>query len=461
METTLNVELPTSVPQLSVNPRKDTTPTVKTGDHSSKKNEIPPGNAVGDGKKVVDCLDKLPYPREVNEIKKHGVKERVKVKAANLPCPSESSVHVQEKGSNVNLTENVQEINFPKELLETRADPKQKTVNTRCTKPAAPPVNCSADQSKLKCSRESKQFTAILNEVTSTELDSATSTRNSSKRNCGEVNSATESTAVKDVFVNLVEPRAKIVKHDKSVEETTKTAAETLCVTASQPHFSKNRESDTQRGKTKDARSDTSLDGYSRGRNQPLRDTKDLQRDTKVPTGKRKHSTEPENVAKQAKLTPLPFLVNAGEGVQRDHVPSGKSRELSFGDYRHYTQRGQCEYTPGDYRREVAGLKGIQQYPYPRWVAPALPTHLPGRNGEMGGLPNLVPNGPRLYQSRGVSNQNQFQPVYTKMPEFNRPTFVPSLCKVRPMLAPTPAMPGTWSLPGNSCRVPYPLLGPR
>lgn len=456
VETTVNVALPTSVPQLSVNPRKDTTPTVKTGNHSSKMNEIRPGNAVGDGKKVVDCLDKLPYPREVNEIKKDGGKGTEKVTAANLPCPSESSEHVQQKGRDGNSTENVQEINFPKELQETRADPKQKTVNTSCTKPAALPVNCIADKLKLKSSSESKQFTAMLNKETSTELDSATSTRNSMKRNCGEVNSGTESTAVKDVFVKSVEPRAKIVKHDTFVEETTKTTAETLCVTASQPHFFKKPESYTQEGKAKDAHSGTSLDMHSRGRSEPLRDINDLQRDTNVLTGKRKHATEPENVAKQAKLTQVPFLVNAGEGVKHEHVPSEKLRQLSFGDYRRYTERGQCKYSQGDYHKAVH-----QQYLYPRWMAPALPTHLPVRNGEKGGLPNLVPNDPPWYQPRGVMNQNQFQQVYTRLPECGRPTYFPSMCKVRPVFAPTPAMPTTWSLPGNSCPVPYPMLGPR
>ena len=168
-----------------------------------------------------------------------------------------------------------------------------------------------------------------------------------------------------------------------------------------------------------------------------------MQRDNRVLNEKRKPVTEPENMAKLRKLSLEP--------------PSAreKSREVDFGDnrlYRHYTERGRSEYRQAEYAR---------QYSSPYWMAPSLPAHLPVRNGERGGLPRVVPNDPSWYPPRDVTNQNQFERVYPRSPDCGRVIFSPIIYRPRPVFSPPGNIPGTWQLPGNSCHVPYPLLGRR
>lgn len=444
-------------------PREETMTTVKAGEYLSEMKEICPGNAEEKRVEVVNCLGKSPCSTEVNKSNKQSGNVTGREEAVNLPCPSKSSAEVQEMRHDGTSTERVQETKCPKELLETRPDPKQEKVISSSIETITPPKNCWADILKMETSGENKQFTATLNEgVKPTKLDSAPPTRNISERHSSGVNNATDCTTINDVPVKSVEPRAKIVKYDKSVEETTKTV-ESLSVTANQPRLSKKPEIDSQEGKTKDGRSGTSRYGDSRGRSEPLRETNDPQRDNRVLNGKRKHVGEPENVAKQRKMSPVPLSAKAVGRVEHDHVARENPRELNFGDNRFYqqnTKRGLSEYSQAEYQREAARLKAVhQQYSYPCWMA-AVPAHLSVRNGEKDRSPHLVPNDPRWHQPRCVTSQNRFQQVYPSLPDYGRPMFVPSMCRPRPMFTPAPTMPRTWPLPGNSCQVPYPL-GPR
>ncbi|XP_078383691.1 uncharacterized protein LOC144666196 isoform X2 [Oculina patagonica] len=444
-------------------PHEEAMTIVKAVEYSSEMKEIRPKNAEEKRVEVVNYPG--PCSTEVNKSNKQSGNVTGREEAVNLSCPTESSEDVQEKRHAGTSTERVQEIKCSKKLLETKPDPKQENVVSSSVETLTLPKNCSADNLTMKPSGENKQFTATLNEgVKPTKLDSAPPTQNINKRHSSGVNNTTDCTAIKDVRVKSVEPKAKIVKHDKSTEETTK-IVESHSATANQPHLSRKPESDTQEGKTKHGRSGTSRYRDSRGRSKPLRETNDPQRDNRAHTGKRKHVAEPENMAKQRKLSPVPLSANAVLRVERDHVARENPRELNFGDNRFCPQnmeRGLSEYSQAEYQREAARLKTVhQQYSYPCWLAPTVPAHLNVRNGERDRPPHLVSNDSRWYQPSGVTNQNRFQQVYPSLPDYGRPMFVPSMCRPRPMFTPTPTMPRTWPLPGNSCQVPYPLLGPR
>ena len=435
VETTENVAL--------VGPRKETTAMVKAGNYSSEAKETRPGNAVADS-----CPGKLPCSTEVKKSNKQSgnVTEREKTES-----PSESSADVQEKRHDETSTERVQDKSSPRELLETRVDPQRERVISSYIEPITLPTNCSADNLKLKPSREDKPFTVTLNEgVKPTKLDSQSvpPTRNNSECHSSGVNNDTDCTAIKDVSSRSTEPRAKITNYDKSVEETIKTME-------SKPSLSKNPEIETQDGKKKDGRFGTRCDHQDcKGKSEPLRDINDPQKDNRVLNGKRKHSVEPEKMTKQRKLSPVPSPGSPVGGTEHDHMAPQKSRELNIGDnrfYRHNAERGPCEYNQAEYHREGSRLKTVHQhYSYPRWIAPAIPAYISVRNRERNELPHLIPNGPRWYQPRGVTNQTRFHQVYSRLPDRGRPMFTPA-----------PTIPGTWPLLGNSRQVPYPLLRPR
>ncbi|KAJ7389394.1 hypothetical protein OS493_031924 [Desmophyllum pertusum] len=461
-----------------------------------------------EAEKMVNCCGKLLCSTEVNMKERHPGNATEREEIINLPCSSERPTDVQEKKCLVNSTERVQAINCPNDVAEARSDSRQEPVIPDSVKPKTL-QSCHTDHNlQVKPSRENKPFTATLSEaVKPTKLDSSPQTRNTNKRQCSGVNNTTDFTAKQDVSVKSVEPSANTVKHCKSVDKTTKTV-QSLNVTTSQPPRPSNKcEIVAQEGKTKDGRGrDGSRDGSrgrdARGKSEPLGDMNDLQRDNRMLNGKRKQLTEPENVAKQQKLSPVPPLMFTDgsverdrverdrverdrverdrverdrverdrverDRVERDHVAREHLREMNFGDNRfcgYYTERDQCDYLRQAVydREEEARLKTIyEKHSFPCWTAPTLPTHSHIHNGEREVLPHLVPNDPRWYPQRDITNYDRFEPVQPRLSDYGRPMFVSNMCRARPMFSPAPTVPDPWSLPGNSCHVSYPLLRPR
>jgi len=433
MKSVENLSIPKTVPQLEEPPCE--------GDHSSETRGVKtsPGNEEKQRLETVKRPGKLTCAAEVNMSNRLGGNRTERGEKETLLYPTDFPEVVHGKTHRDNSIERVQALNIPNGLPDTRVDPQQEKKLPGCEEPITLPKTRITDNGEVKRSSDKTQSTAALNEgVTSTTLSYPSPPQSSSKLQCSGVNEPTDYTSTKHLPLKPVESNAKIVTDGKPVEETIRTV-QCSGVTVSQPRLYSNPEIDSQRGKTGERHCDRDC----RGKNEPLKDINDLQRDHRVLNGKRKLVTEPENMAKQLKLSPEPPWVSL------------KSQEVDFGDnrlYRHYTERGRSEYRQAEYGG---------QYPSPYWMAPSLPAHLPVRNGEWGGLPRVVPSDPPWYPPGGVTNQNRFEGVYPSSADFGRAIFAPIMYRARPMFSPPGTVPGTWQLPGNSCHVTYPLLGRR
>ena len=404
-------------------------------DHSSVTSgvETSPGNNAGKKLGTVSCPGKLACAVDVNMSNRLAVNRTERDEKLTL-CPSDYQAVAREKPHLDNSTEIVQALNIPNVLPDTEVDPQQGKKLPGCEEPIALPRTHITGNAEVKRSIDKKQTTAVLNERgTSTTLSYPSPA-------CG-VNKPTDYTSTKHLPLKPIKSNAKIVRDVKPVKESHRTV-QFPGVTVSQPCLLSNPETDSQEGKTGTLHCDNS-DRDCRSKIEPLKDINDLQRDHRVLYEKRKLATEPENMAKQLKLSPEP-----------PSVPL-KSREVDFGDnrlHRHYTERGRSEY-------RQAGYGGQSSSPY--WMAPSLPAHLPVRNGGRWGLPRVVPNDPPWYPPIGVTNHNWFEGVHSSSADCGRASFAPIMYRARPMFSPPGTVPRTWQLPGNSRHVSYPLLGRR
>ena len=428
MKTEKNLSSPNMVQQLGEAPCK----VVDVRDHSSETRgvETNPGNDAGKRLGTVNCLGKVTCVVDVNVNNRLAGNKTERDEKVTL-CPSDYPTIVQGKTHLDNSIQRVQALNIPNGLLDTVVDPQQEKKLPGFEELITLPKTRVTGNAEVKRSIDNKQSTAALNERgTSTTLSCPSLTSG--------VNKPTAYTSTKHL---PLKPLGSIVKDVKPAEETLRTVSYPG-FTVSQPRLSRNPETGGQEGKTGERHSDSS-DRHCRGKNGPLKDINDLQRDHRVLNGKRKLATEPENIAKQLRLSPEP-----------PSVPL-KSREVDFRDnrvYRHYTERRRSEYRQAEYGG---------QCPTPYWMAPSLPAHLPMRNGERRGLPRVVPNYPPWYPPIGVTNHNRFEGVYPSSADCGRASFAPIMYRARPMVSPPGTVPGTWQLPGNSCHVSYPLLGRR
>ena len=440
MKTVENPSLPNATPQIDEAPHE----VVDIRDPSSQTRGVETsfGNETEQRFETVNCPGKLTCSKEVNLSNRLAVNMTERGEKVTLLSPADFPTVVQEKTHRDNSIERGQALNIPNDLPGTRVDPQQDKKLPGCDEPIALPKTHITDNAEVKRSSNNKQSTATLNPgVTSRTLGYPSPTQSSNKLQCSGVNKPTDCTSTKHLPLRPAESSAKIVTNGKPVEETIRTEqfpGASLC----QPCLYSNPETDSQECKTKESPYDSS-DRDCQGRNEPLRDKNDLQKDTRVLNGKRKLVTEPGNMAKHLKFSPEP--------------PSApeKSREVHFRDnrpYRHHKERGQSKYSQAEYGRHSSS---------PYWMAPSMPAHLPARNGERGGLPCVVPNDPPWYPPRAVTNHNWFEEVYPSSADCGRARFVSIMYHARPMFSPPGTVPGTWQPPGNSCHMNYPLLGRR
>ena len=436
MKTVEKPSLPNAVPQIDEAPCE----VIDIRDPSSQTRGVETclGNETEQRFETVNCPGKLTCSKEVNLSNRLAVNTTERGEKVTLLSPADFPTVVQEKTHRDNSIERVQALNFPNDLLDTRVDPQQDKKLPGCDKPIVLPKTHITDNAEVKRSSDNKQGTATINHgVTYTTLSYPSLTQSSNTLQCSGVSKPT----AKHLPLRPVESSAKIVTNGKPVEETIRTE-QFPGASVSQPCLYSNPETDSQECKTKESPYDSS-DRDCQGKNEPLRDKNDMQRDNRVLNGKRKLLTERGNMAKHLKFSPEP--------------PSapGKSREVYFRDnrpYRHHTERGQFKYSPAEYGRHSSS---------PYWMAPSMPAYLPARNGERGGLPCVVPNDPPWYPPRAVTNHNWFEGVYPSSADCGRARFVPIMYHARPMFSPPGTVPGTWQLPRNSYHMTYPLLGRR
>ena len=399
--------------------------------HSSETRGVKtsPANEAKQRLETLKRLGKLTCSTEVNKSNRLAGNMTERGEKETLLCPSDFPTVVHGK------THCDNSLNIPNHLPGTRVDPQQEKKLPGCEEPITLPKTRITDNVEVKRSRD-KQSTAALNERgTSTTLSYPSPTQSSSKLQCNGANKPTDYTSTEHLLLKPVESSAKIVTGGEPVDERIRTE-QFSGVTVSQPRLSSNPETGSPEGKTGERPCDCS-DRDCRGKNQPLRDINDPQRNNGVLNGKRKLVREPKNMFKQLRLSSKP--TSAPE----------KSREVGFGDnrlFRHHTERGRSEYRLAEYGRQPSS---------PYWMAPSFPAHLPVRNGEIGGLPRVVPNDPPWYPPRGGTNHNWFEGVYPSSAECGRAIFPPIMYCARPMFSPPGTVPGTWQ------HVTYPLLGRR
>ena len=317
------------------------------------------------------------------------------------------------------------------------------------------PKNPIASDLKNSPLRDDKHFTATLDAVKTSGFDSPTEGRSSSQTVRSGEKSASDPAGTKEIGFKWADRNAFTARHLKQDKITN--PKKSMNATISQQDFSKKLEKNVQVDINKDRRSEKSRDREPLGGIKPLGDIDDVEKDThacnRTISGERKNE--------QLKSSSTPLLSNTGR--RRNFEPKAPNNVFVpiFSDDKrligHYTESSHRDHNQGLDTNDTVLSPNNQAYAYPRWVAPIRPGHSSLQHNETKGLPQFIPNASNRYSQRGITNRTRFQLAYPRFPNYGRPVFVRGMWQARPVLT----LPGPWSSPGNTYRVPNTPIRPR